>query len=303
MMRYLQLQSSVFDDCFGRRPFVVRHHLSEHALFTLPRLVQLAGSLPAKSVEYNAGDLPLSVDPEKTPSNGLSAAETIRRIADCRSWMVLKNVEQDPEYRALMEDCLDQVEIVSRECAPGMRDRESFIFVSSPQSVTPYHMDPEENLLLQVRGEKTVQVFERSVLLAEEIERFHSGGHRNLPYSEAFSEKSEAFTLRPGLGLHIPVTSPHWVRNGDEVSISFSIGFQTAASLRSAHVHRFNARFRGWGMAPAPVGQSALRDATKQFAFRAGSRLARSGAWLKQRALQWRGVPAGQGKHPGPVTN
>ena len=32
--------------------------------------------------------------------------------------------------------------------------REAFIFISSPNTVTPYHMDPEYNFLLQIRGTK-----------------------------------------------------------------------------------------------------------------------------------------------------
>jgi hypothetical protein len=37
-----------------------------------------------------------------------SIDETIRRIEECRSWMVFKNVERDPAYRALLDTCLDQ---------------------------------------------------------------------------------------------------------------------------------------------------------------------------------------------------
>ncbi len=42
-----------------------------------------------------------------------------------------------------------------------------------------------------------------------------------------FEAKSWTFDLQPGSGLHFPVTYPHWVKNADEVSISFSIAFRT----------------------------------------------------------------------------
>src|SRR5262245_63771662 len=83
---------------FARRPFVVRHRLTDHPLFALPRLIELARMLPEDRVEYNAGDVPVSLDPARTPRTGLSIDETIRRIEECRSWMVFKNVERDPEY-------------------------------------------------------------------------------------------------------------------------------------------------------------------------------------------------------------
>ena len=275
MIRFLDLRPGVFERCFGARPFMIRHHRAEHALFELPRLVALARRLPERSVEYNAGDVPLTLDPAQTPRTGLSAEETLRRIAECRSWMVLKNVEQDPAYAALLDACLEQVHGLSGAFDPGLHDKEAFIFVSSPGALTPFHMDPEENFLLQIRGEKTMQVFEHSVLSQQELERFYIGAHRNLVYRDEYEARSEAFTLKPGRGLHVPVVSPHWVRNGPEVSVSFSITFQTNRSLRKAHVHAFNARMRRLGLQPGGVGESHFRDGLKQFAHRAGSRTAR----------------------------
>src|SRR5687767_4054170 len=99
----LDLAASAFREHSGQRPFLVRHNLAQHELFTLPRLIELSRRLPASSVEYNAGDIPVSIDPAQTPRTGLSVEETLRRIAECRSWMVLKYVEQDPAYCDLLE--------------------------------------------------------------------------------------------------------------------------------------------------------------------------------------------------------
>ena len=88
----LDLDDGAFHEHFCRRAFRVRHRLAGHALFELARLVRLATSLPPASVEYNAGDIPMALDPRQTPHTGLSVEETVRRIEECRSWMVLKNV-------------------------------------------------------------------------------------------------------------------------------------------------------------------------------------------------------------------
>jgi hypothetical protein len=273
MSALLQLERYLLEEEFGHAPFLVSHRLSGHALFELPQLMKLARALPERQVEYNAGDVPISLDPAATPRTGLGAEETIRRIAECRSWLVLKNVERDPQYAELLERCLAEV----RPHVPGMSQQQGFIFVSSPGAVTPYHMDPEENFLLQVRGGKTLRVFDRAVLSERELERFFSGAHRNLAYRDEYRSRARAFRLSPGLGVHVPVTAPHWVQNGPEVSVSFSITFQTPASTRMAHAHRMNARLRRLGLRPAPVGGSPLRDALKQLAFRmlrrAGARL------------------------------
>ena len=279
MSTLLELEPETFRRSFGRQPFLIRHRLAGHELFALPRLVELARRLPAASVEYNAGDVPLTLDPTRTPQTGLSVEETLRRIEECRSWMVLKNVEQDPEYRDLLELCLAEVHAFSDPLVSGMSDKEGFVFVSSPGSVTPYHLDPEQNFLLQIRGRKRMNVFDpadRALLSEEEIERFLAGAHRNLVYRDDYQAKAQVFELVPGLGVHVPVTAPHWVQNGDAVSVSFSITFQTQASMRRSHVHQMNADLRRWGFSPAPAGRSVLRDSMKQLVFRAKTRVSRA---------------------------
>jgi len=243
--------------------------------------VALSRALPPHRIEYNAGDLPLSVDPKATPANGLTAEDTLRTIDRCGSWLVLKNVELDPEYKALLDACVDQVSDIVEQVHPGTRARAGFIFVSSPGSITPFHMDPEQNFLLQIRGRKTITVFDpadRSILPVTEFERFYDGGHRNLVFRDEFAARGTAFELKRGTGVHVPPTAPNWVRNGEEVSVYFSITFQTHTSARLAHVHRMNARLRRMGFAPRSPGESPAADAVKHLASRIASRVERTRA-------------------------
>jgi hypothetical protein len=276
----LQVDPQVFAAYFNRKPFRVRHRLCGHPLFELPRLLQLARTLPERFVEYNGGELPVGVRPEETPRTGLSAEETIRRIQECGSWMVLKRVEQDAEYAELLDGCLDEIAARGRGLFPPMRRREGFIFLSSPNAVTPFHIDPEFNFLLQIRGSKTVNMWDpadRFVLPEEELERFYASFvHRNLPWRDVFQTTAFVLPLAPGEGLHFPVTVPHWVKNGPEVSVSFSITFRTSESERRELLYKANARLRKLGLAPRPVGQSILLDRTKQLAFGAAASLKRA---------------------------
>lgn len=268
----LAIDPAVFNANFYEQPFLIHHHLAGHELFTLPRLVQLAQRLPADRVEYNAGNIPVSQDPTATPQNGLSVAETIRRIEECQSWMALKNVERDPEYKALLDECLDEISVFSEARAPGMYKREAYIFITSPGSVTPYHIDNEYNFLLQVRGQKEVSIFDRtdrSVISELELEKFYTGGHRNLVFKDEYQRKARVFALKPGDGLHFPITAPHWVKNGPEVSVSFSITFRSPASEQREMVFRVNANLRKYGLTPTPVGAVAWKDSLKSSAFRA----------------------------------
>lgn len=275
-MHLRELVPGRFKSDFNRRPFGVHHDLVNHPAFTLEALVQLARKHPAELVEYNAGDLPITQDPTKTPRTGLSIEETIRRITEAKSWMVIKRVELDSIYKRTLDDCLDQIEPL----APGMRTRRAFIFISSPGSVTPYHIDHEYNFLLQIRGTKKMTIFDPSVLPEEAIERFYRGEHRNLVFDQSHAEKSQTFELHPGEGVHVPVNAPHYVLNGPQASVSFSITFRTPEGDRRSAVYQVNDRMRRYGLRPRPVGRTPLVDRAKYLGFalyeRAQRRLGRS---------------------------
>ena len=66
--------------------------------------------------------------------------------------------------------------------------------------------------------------------------------------------------VKPGDGLHFPYTWPHWVENGAEVSISYSITFQTRRQERRNALYNINHQLRKRGLRPRPVGGSRLRD-------------------------------------------
>ena len=279
--RVLDLDPADFREQFNRRPYLLPHRVgSDHPLFTLPRLIELARRLPERYVEYNAGKIPVSIDSRLTPRNGLSFEETIRRIEEHCSWMVLKRVEQDPEYREFLDQCLDEVQEFSEPIDPGMMDRAGAVFISSPSSVTPYHLDAEYNFLLQIRGVKTLHVFDandRFILSEQELEQHSAASvvHRNLLFKDEYQSKAMSFKLTPGHALHVPSMYPHWVQNGPNVSISFSAGFLTRSYVRKNAVHAVNRFLRRLGVTPAPVGRSPFDDALKYQSYRTWQRLKR----------------------------
>lgn len=223
------------------------HDLAGHPLFTREALAQLAERLPTDRIEYNLGDLPLGVRPEDTPVNGLSIGETIKGIDTNGSWMVLKNVERDQLFKKLLDSALSEIaSLVETQTGPILHTQ-AFIFLSSPNSVTPFHMDPEHNILLQIEGEKTMTVFPAGddiLVPAEQSEAFHAGAHRNLQWDECFLTKGEVISLSPGDAILVPVKAPHFVKNGNAVSISFSITWRSVRSVAEGELHSLNARLR-----------------------------------------------------------
>src|SRR5215831_8129288 len=267
--RFLDIDPETFRTHFNRKPFQFRHHVMDHPMFNLTRLAELARTLPPSIVEYNAGKIPVSLpDWENTPYTGLSAEETVRRIEECGSWMVLKRAEAAPDCLQLLNDVMDEIEPLSEPLEEGMCEREGAIFVTSPGSVTPYHMDHEINFLLQIRGSKMVSVFsasDREVLSELELERHFSGPaiHRNMAFHDRYQQRATVFELKAGYGLHIPTTDPHWIKNSDKVSISFSAAFKTRASLHRGAIYRLNGHLRKVGLKPLPYGKDTVRDEMK----------------------------------------
>ena len=266
---------------YPEKPGQLSHRLTDHPLLTLESLVELGKRLPRASVEYNAGDLPYGVDPEEVGHNGLSVEDTIRRIEECGSWMVLKHVDQDPAYKALLEEALGGLAQVIEPVSGEMLCKVGFIFVSSPGAVTPFHLDPEHNVLLQISGSKTMLIVEgdEQVVPPEKHEAYHVGGHRNVPWQDDYAARGQTFELVPGDAVHVPLMWPHWVKNGPEPSISFSITWKSEWVYEEADVRGMNHLLRRWGLDPAAPAPFPRRNPAKAYAYRA-IRRARTGLGL-----------------------
>ena len=263
---------AAFETAYPEQPLKLSHDMAGHPLFTLEALAELAGRLDPKHVEYNAGDLPVGIDPDDVPGNGLSIAETIRSIEHCGSWMVLKFVENDPAYRAVMEETLAGLASVVGPRTGEMLKREAFVFVSSPGAVTPFHFDPEHNVLLQLRGSKVMTIFpaaDEAIVAGTAHEAFHQGGHRNLPWRDDFAAAGRPFPLAPGEAVYVPVKAPHWVKNGPEVSISLSITWRSEWSFAESYARCMNHVLRRIGIEPAPPQRFPSRNLAKSLAWRA----------------------------------
>jgi hypothetical protein len=268
--RLLELE----DDLFTGGPVRIGHVLAGHELLSVGALADLADALPSGSVEHNSGQISAVLPDGTAPRLDASPGEIARGIESNGCWMVLKNVEQAEDYAELLGAALDELAPYLPRDAAEMFRREGFVFLSAPESVTPAHVDPEHNFLLQIRGTKTMSIgrFEDAREEQLELERHYGGGHRNMP---SMFHEPVAHVLEPGDGVYVPVNAPHWVQNGGEVSVSLSITWRTRASDRLQRIHAFNARLRRAGLSPARPGAYPARDRAKATAGRVIERLAR----------------------------
>lgn len=266
-----------FAAAYPARPVKLSHGLLGHPLLTLEALARLAEALPEHEIEYNPGTLPIGIRPEDVPKSDLTVTETIRNIGQAGSWVALKRIEQVPAYRELLHEVLGQLRDIVEPRTGQMMQLEGFVFITSPGSVTPFHFDPEHNILLQVMGHKTMTLFpveDEAMFSADIHERYHLGlHHRNLSWYDAYAEKGSAIHIGPGEAIHVPVKAPHWVQNGDEPSVSLSITWRSDWSYAEADARAFNHMLRKIGLSPASPGPFPARNMAKALAWRAVRKL------------------------------
>ena len=259
--RLLDLDPDICRAAMGREEFRVHHSLVDHPLLSLEALAELADALPSGAIERHDARQPLLV-PGGAEDLAGPPSETVRTIDRNGRWMVMWNLEQISSYGRLLDEILDE----AVPCLParenGMGRRESFLFLSAPQAVTPVHFDPEHNFLLHIRGTKQLDVgrFPDRAWELRELHRYYDGGHRNLV---EIPPRSSKFIMRPGDGVYLYPWAPHWVYNGPEASISLSITFRTGRSQREENTNLFNRRLRRRGWSPLPAGESEPVDRVK----------------------------------------
>jgi hypothetical protein len=273
-----------FVDNYNKRPFVVEHRLAHHPLLQFSHLRVVAQHIEAahpQHLYYTTGNL--GVDRGWTHQ---SAKPSLERVFDeldsADAWIILKGAQIVPEYGGLLDRILLEIhELSGRDYRASTYDRNISIIITSPGRVTPYHMDADCNYLLQLAGSKTAYVFngaDRTVVTPAELEGLYLGDINAAKYKDECQSGTWQFELTPGIGIHVPVTFPHWVKNGSEVSISASINF-CFQDRTIPDMHRLNAYLRRLGLSPKQPGESALSDAAKKAAIKT----LRKVAWRKRR--------------------
>src|SRR5215468_738657 len=250
-----------FDDAFPKQSVGFSHDLHLDDRLTLASVADLADRLPRRSVIADTAAQPLLVPHGGPPRGALERpGDVIRDLHNANAWLTLLNVEDDPGMAGLMNTQLDQLEsgMTARQGKRvKMRKRVAFVFVSSPNSVTPDHFD-----------------------------RYWDGSHGRI---EALQPEAAAYTMTPGRAVYIPPGTPHWVHNGPDISLSVTLTYFTAATVRENRIEDFNSHLRRRHLKPREPGRSVTVDTAKVCAmgvWAVGRRLRAASAGTKQRDSQ-----------------
>ena len=264
-MSIVSIDPGVARENFLKKPFELKHGLSDHPLFALPRLVELAKSSPRDRIEYNSGKVAVGVKPEDVPRIDMPAEDVIRTIETANAWMVIKFVNEDPAYNQLLKSFVEEANGAAGKKPGDYSDLQGFIFISSANSTTPFHMDAEENILIQIRGDKFVRTFDNAdrMLISEEAMEISPDKHRNQEYEDWYEQRATLHALKPGDAVHMPYMVPHWVSTGSSYSISMAMTWKTPEVLRLNKIRLINGTLRRYGLPQTPPGISPMRDFLK----------------------------------------
>jgi hypothetical protein len=245
-------------------------------LMQLSRLEELAKSLMAtKQCRFIKPGITASssFDHGDSSHDGRTIGEVFQRIEEKDSWVALYNIQTDPVYRQFLKDVMKSAgHLVDHQ--EKVFDVRGFVFISAPPSVTPFHIDRENNFWMNIRGRKTISLWDhedRDVVSARNVENFIV--YRSLDevkLKDNMLAKSHDFDCGPGDGVYFPSTTPHmtrsdtsWARPGDGVAVSIGIDFYTDRTRRDAHVYTVNRVLRKLGLNPRAPHESEWIDRIK----------------------------------------
>jgi hypothetical protein len=277
----LSFEPGILRSSYNRKPFLVGHRLTAHPMFSLGHLFDLCRRMAPEQILYRAGNIPGDAEFETSYDRykqGLTLAETLDHFEERRAYICVNNPERDAEFRPVIEGIVAEIAGGIDPMDPGISWYSTYIFISTRDAVTPYHMDREMNFLLQIQGEKIVHLWDQDdheIMSSEQKDLLLSRIGGRPTYKPSFEAKAMTFQLHPGMGVHHPFIAPHRVHTGSELSISLAVTFRTRQSDMWTDAHRFNARMRGLGLRPGPVGHSALVDRAKSSLARVGQRVHR----------------------------
>lgn len=279
------------DHRLDREPFKVRHNLQEHPALSLVNLQQVHPRLPKDQVFFSSGSLNMVDDFDRAhidQKSRFSLQDSLADLLHSNAYIMVRSPEVDPSFKDLFAAMKSDVELVmkAQELGDQTIDPMLYLFIASPRSITPFHIDRYSTLLLQLRGTKKVYLYpawDERICTAKTLEGFIARSGVRPNYQPEMAPLARCFDFGPGEVLHIPFVAPHHVENGsDAVSISLSIIFNTKESNLKTKALLMNQKLRRLGSAlpwrpqPQPIHANAVMDSLKGQAWQLASAVKRA---------------------------
>lgn len=262
-----------FKNKYNKSAFAFRHNLAGTNLFALDRIANTAKRMLAAgrkdvfaALNFQKTQLDSKFSLQRREDELENAVENLSKRG---TWIKLTRVHDfDKDYERILDSIIDEVEeMAGIHIRPDITWSSLTLFLASPGVATPFHIDHDSNFLFQIHGSKEVCLFDqndREVISEEEIENFYSGNVEAAHYRENMQPRGTVFHLDPGTAVHHPPLAPHWVKNGENISVSASVSFTMRSLEDIARIYQANFLLRRMGVNPRHPGVSRNSDAIKK---------------------------------------
>lgn len=259
-----------------RTTFCIKHNLANHPALSLENLAKMLEELPQDKILYSTELAGLDVNFDKAlnvSEKEVDFDKVIETIKSTNSYIAIKNPEYHPSFKELYADLFSDVSELLKANKTGNQplDPKLWIFIASPNTVTPFHFDRYSNIIMQIRGSKELAVFppRKEEVISSKVTDAYVDWSTELPsWKEELDQYAHKYEFKTGQAVHIPFVSGHYVKNGSEdISISLSFFFQSEETIKWTKAMKFNNRMRRFGLNLGAVGNSKVIDEMKAKAF------------------------------------
>lgn len=265
-----------------RSSFGLNHKLADHPALSLSNLAKVVKELPQEKVLYSKAlnNLGKNFDDELNVSNKeVNLSEVVETIRTSNSYIAIKNPELHPSFKQLYKDLEQDISDLMKAHGTGTKPLEPmlWIFIASPNAITPFHFDRFSNIIMQIRGSKELAVFPprvEEIISAKDTEAYIDWSAELTPWKEELDKYAFKFQFKKGEAVHIPFVSGHYVKNGSEdISISLSFFFHSEETQTWSKAMKFNNRIRRFKISPRAIGNAPRMDKFKSHLYPVAHRL------------------------------
>ncbi len=258
----------VFRAAYDREPIGFSHDLHTSGLFDLSALGALARRCSVDDFYVAGSARAPGTRFYDVAAGGVSPGDAIANIGNGAYRVILKRPERyDVRFRLLLEQVATSISSI---CNVSSEERivrlDGAILVNSAEAITPLHFDPEISFFFQIAGAKRYHLFDPRKVAEDELERFYVKGKLDIgqvEFARRAGSREFVFELKPGMGIHQPQNTPHWVYTHDQYSISYVVSFETERGQALGRTRGFNYVERRLGFRPALPGTLPHLDALK----------------------------------------
>ena len=270
----IEADVAVVRSSYDREPFGFSHTLHHNDIFCFDEIRALA--------ERHTADDYFVATSASTPATRfydvghgmLTPSAAIDNIENSGYRIILKRPERyDRRFGHLLETLFSEVRSLrSWPIDERVVRLDGAILISSSAAITPLHFDPEVSFFFQIAGNKTYHLLNSETMTEEELEAFYVRGKLDIgqvAYDRHRDAREYLFELSPGMGMHQPQNTPHWVQTHNSPTISYVFSIETNHSRARGRTRGFNHIQRQLGLPPATPGARPHLDEWKSGSMRA----------------------------------